>query len=283
MGFYGKLEFPGPGHLAGPSIYYRDSYELDEKLLLWKTVGRPVNAHKLSRDAYYAELAAGRGREWHAVPGALPTDSDVAMEAQRILYRLHDCYERSRWLAELTDFYVVAVSDSFAARADNARLEALKREFPHKGVQIKALPRQCYLCFPYREKEVREGVGLKENEKRFRDGNGKLTCRLETVTERARAEGDAYYTHGEQYVIQGMLFTCYRYEDRERGGGRMDMCLFSNDTQNIFCSADSLGTFLPDVASLGRERVAVKDRRFQPLPCLTRSLRKFVDQQLEEK
>lgn len=282
MDFYGKLEFPGPGHFSGPRIYYRNSYEMAEQRRLWETVGRPVVAHKLSRDAYFAELDAGMGHEWHAVPASPPTAGEVAMEAQRILYRLHKCYERSRWLADLAGFYVVAVSDSFAARAGNARLEDLRREFPHKGVRIKALPRQSYLCFPDQEKEKRECIGLMESEKRFRDKNGKLTCSIETVMEQTRKDGDLYFTHGEQYIIQGMLFTCYRYRERDSDGERMDMCLFTNGVQKIFCSADSLGSCLPDVASAGREHVAVKDGRFQPLPCLTNSLRAYIDLELKE-
>lgn len=60
------------------------------------------------------------------------------------------------------------------------------------------------------------------------------------------------------------------------------MCLFSDDIFNVFTSAVQLGTFLPDMASKGRGYVAVKDKRYQPMACLTKSLRTYVAQKLKE-
>ena len=77
-----------------------------------------------------------------------------------------------------------------------------------------------------------------------------------------------------------MRYTCYRYVDHTREP--LDMCVFSDGISMNIYGADPLGTFLPDVASDGNAYVAVKDKRFQPLPCLTKSLRAYVEKQLKE-
>lgn len=84
---------------------------------------------------------------------------------------------------------------------------------------------------------------------------------------KTQKEGLNYFQIGKQYLIEGMLFTYV-----ERDGSH----LFTNGFYNLFVDDSRIGTFLPDVASCGREHVAVKDKQYLPL-CLPKSLRKYVE------
>lgn len=126
------------------------------------------------------------------------------------------------------------------------------------------------------EKHACDGIGLPENRKLYRDGNGVLTETLEEIKNLTRNMADSYYIHGREYIIDGMLFTYSRTWDKAANSELVEMGRFNHGDYNIFVDPRSLGTFLPDVASVGQEIVAVDDERFQPLPYLTKSLKKHV-------
>lgn len=89
--------------------------------------------------------------------------------------------------------------------------------------------------------------------KRFRDENGKLTMSLQKIRRETKAEGNEYFQVGGIYL---------NAEDAEEYVLiEKDDCLVhfqSFGTRNLFIPADSLGTFLPDVASHGMELTRVE-------------------------
>lgn len=288
--FYGKLEFPGDGGLGGAPLYYSSHREWENDLRHWSEYNRPVTPSYLTRQEYIQELNKGKGLEVDRQPCGPLSAAEIAKEAEKITSRLHGCRNRDDCNTILPGHYEVQVSNRFMERAQLGCIESavmmLVQEFHHQSVRYRIVAnggfdsKSCFLYFPYEEKEAREGVGLGECQKRYRDANGVLTCPLDDVAELTRSEADAYYRHGEEYVIKGMLYTFYRPTGAT--SEQPEMCLFSNGIDNIFTSAGNLGTFLPDVSSRGEECVAVKDKRYQPIASLTKSLRAYVRQQLKE-
>lgn len=84
-------------------------------------------------------------------------------------------------------------------------------------------------------------------EKRFRDENGLLNCSLEELKEKTRAEGLSYYKVGHVYGHENKV---YVYVENIDGLARFQ--LYKSDKE-ILIPVENLGTFLPDVASEGRE------------------------------
>jgi hypothetical protein len=132
-----------------------------------------------------------------------------------------------------------------------------------------------YISIPKIATDAVVGVDLAANQKRYRDENGVLTISLSEVTKQTQAEADAYYINGEQYIYKGMLFTYKRAWIKTADGAEVECSRFSHGDYNNFIDPASRGTFLPDVASVGNEIVSVRDKRFQPLLCLTKSLKKL--------
>lgn len=89
--------------------------------------------------------------------------------------------------------------------------------------------------------------------KRFRDINGKLTKRLDQIKKETAGEAAEYYNIGGIY-FNFADFREYVYISNCEG-----LAYFQSfDDYNLFIPVDSLGTFLPDVASYGRELAAVE-------------------------
>jgi len=91
--------------------------------------------------------------------------------------------------------------------------------------------------------------------KRFRDAEGQLTATIPKIKEMTKAEADDYYIPGKRYRFEGAEYTL---ESRSIGkttdGKEVEMVKFiSDDKREIFVGANSLGTFLPDVARSGNE------------------------------
>ena len=104
---------------------------------------------------------------------------------------------------------------------------------------------------------------------------------LSEVEDLTREEADSYFRHGEEYIHKGRLYTYYRYQARTCHGTMQEEGRFVCGDSQIFVYPPNLGTFLPDVSSVGSEFVAVKDKRFQPLASLTKGLREYVMNQLQ--
>lgn len=89
--------------------------------------------------------------------------------------------------------------------------------------------------------------------KKYRDGNGRITKSLEQIKVETAAEAATYYRTGGLY---------FNFAD-SREYVYIEICetlahFQSFDGYNLFIPVDSLGTFLPDVASDGAELVATE-------------------------
>ena len=87
--------------------------------------------------------------------------------------------------------------------------------------------------------------------KRYRNENGQLTMTLDQIKKETVAEAASYYRPGSIYQSTA--------DDREYvyllpTPGDGELAHFQSfDGYNLFIPVDSLGTFLPDVASEGNE------------------------------
>ena len=205
----------------------------------------------------------------------------VAEEAQRIVYTLHDMRPDGRGTRHKA-MLRLSLSDEMLRDATSDTIADLVAELPYRisycwnegaGDSGEEKP---HIFIPCAVKDAFTGVGLSPAQKRYRDVNGVLTIPLSEVEKLTRAEADAYYVNGGLYVYKGMMFTYTRSWTKMADGTAVEDARFSHGVYNNFMDPDSLGTFLPDVASVGNEIVSVSDKRFQPLPCLTKSLKKFV-------
>lgn len=88
--------------------------------------------------------------------------------------------------------------------------------------------------------------------KRYRDENGQLTISLEQIKQETAAEAAAYYHIG------GIYFNFADFNEYVMIEAGTLAHFQSFDGKNLFIPSDSLGTFLPDVASDGMELVAVE-------------------------
>lgn len=202
---------------------------------------------------------------------------DLAEEAQRIVYELCDAKPANP--TRQKDCHEIRLSPSLRKNITAVMLTALKAELPYDKVVCLSDPADAddlYLYIPYEDKDAHVGVGLAGNQKRYRDENGVLTIPISEVKKLTRAEADAYYVNGGQYIYKGMLFTYHRYPTKTLDGEDIEEGRFIHGLYNNFMGPASLGTFLPDVASVGNEIVSVKDTRFQSMPCLTKSLKELV-------
>lgn len=95
-------------------------------------------------------------------------------------------------------------------------------------------------------------------DKRYRDAEGRLTVQVEELARLTREEGAAYYVEGGQYLTKGRVYTL-NYEKWADPGGvpHITAHFLSVDGYSLYCDPDSLGTFLPDIASEGLEIVKV--------------------------
>lgn len=89
--------------------------------------------------------------------------------------------------------------------------------------------------------------------KKYRDENGRLIMSLEQIKAETAAEAATYYRTGGLY---------FNFAD-SREYVYIEICetlahFQSFDGCNLFIPVDSLGTFLPDVASDGAELVATE-------------------------
>lgn len=84
--------------------------------------------------------------------------------------------------------------------------------------------------------------------KRFRDSNGKITKSITEIKEITKDEASKYYTVGSIYEYKNDFD---EYVLIEKGTELAHFHSFSG--KHLFIPVDSLGTFLPDVASQGDE------------------------------
>lgn len=92
--------------------------------------------------------------------------------------------------------------------------------------------------------------------KRYRNENGQLTMTLDQIKKETAAEAASYYRPGNIYqnAANGRE---YVYLNPVSGDGELAH-FQSFDGYNLFIPVDSLGTFLPDVASAGMELTFVE-------------------------
>lgn len=92
--------------------------------------------------------------------------------------------------------------------------------------------------------------------KRYRNENGQLAITLDRIKKETAAEAAIYYHPGSIYqsAADGRE---YVYLDPVPGDGELAH-FQSFDGYNLFIPVDSLGTFLPDVASEGMELTFVE-------------------------
>ncbi len=92
--------------------------------------------------------------------------------------------------------------------------------------------------------------------KRYRNENGQLTMTLDQIKKQTAAEAASYYRPGNIYqnAADGRE---YVYLLPVPGDGELAH-FQSFDGYNLFIPVDSLGTFLPDVASEGKELIFVE-------------------------
>ena len=92
--------------------------------------------------------------------------------------------------------------------------------------------------------------------KRYRNDQGNLIKSIEQIKKETVAEAMHYYKPGSIYLYKedGQE---YVYCTPEPGDGELAHFL-SFDGRNLFIPVDSLGTFLPDVASEGKELTFVE-------------------------
>lgn len=79
--------------------------------------------------------------------------------------------------------------------------------------------------------------------KRFRDTKGRLTASPGDIARVTSQEAADYYHSGALYLYQGREYT---YDPDQA-------CFHSFDGYRLFVAPETLGTFLPDVASEGSE------------------------------
>lgn len=87
--------------------------------------------------------------------------------------------------------------------------------------------------------------------KKYRNENGQLTMTLDQIKKETAAEAASYYRPGSIYQ-NGADGLEYVYLIPTSGDGELAH-FQSFDGYNLFIPVDSLGTFLPDVASEGNE------------------------------
>ena len=270
--FYGKLHFDGESPTGG-DLYFFERFDFENAASHLSACGFPVKKVLLSKENYFSELKKGWGHSWGISLDGPISSWEIAWEAQRIIHLLHTCRGPGICGWNKREYYSIEISPSFLNRATEEQINALRDEFPHHGVEfgweIYAEPgnKRRVFGFPKDQKEALEGVGLAENQKRYRGPDGQLELPIEDVVQNTQEEGLRYFQPGRQYLVEGMLFTYVKQDDS---------CLFTNGIYNLFVNDSRIGTFLPDVASCGREDVAVKDKRYLPL-CLPKSLRKYVE------
>ncbi len=92
--------------------------------------------------------------------------------------------------------------------------------------------------------------------KRYRNENGQLTMTLDQIKKETAAEAASYYRPGSIYQnAQDGREYVYLLPTPEDG----ELAHFQSfDGYNLFIPVDSLGTFLPDVASEGMELIFVE-------------------------
>lgn len=92
--------------------------------------------------------------------------------------------------------------------------------------------------------------------KRYRDENGKLIKSIDEIKKETATEATEYYRPGSIY-INNEDGREYVYCIPDPGDGELAH-FQSFDGYNLFIPVDALGTFLPDVASAGKELVFVE-------------------------
>lgn len=92
--------------------------------------------------------------------------------------------------------------------------------------------------------------------KRYRDENGRLTTTIDQIKRETRKEALDYYRSGKIY-LNATDGREYVYLMWAPGDGELAH-FQSFDGYNLFIPVDSLGTFLPDVASKGMELILVE-------------------------
>lgn len=86
--------------------------------------------------------------------------------------------------------------------------------------------------------------------KKYRDENGRLTMSLDQIKKETAAEAAKYYRIG------GLYFNFEDFREYVYISNCEELAHFQSfDGFNLFIPVDSLGTFLPDVASDGAELV----------------------------
>lgn len=88
--------------------------------------------------------------------------------------------------------------------------------------------------------------------KRYRDIDGKLTCKLAEIYKATEMEGREYYVKGGTYLSTE--------DGREYVYIEDDGVLIHfkcHDGHNLFVPLESCGTFLPDVATAGCELIRI--------------------------
>ena len=282
--FAGKLEYPGPGPMAGESVYYRSEREFAWRLEDAQTMGRPVNPVFLHPQDYQIDLAWGYGREAGAVRTGPLSNEELEEEARLVVDRLCQMTEKDD--SRIEGYYQIPLSNLINTRATVEDLDSIICRLPMADViyqRVKvcdAMREQYYLFVPHKHKPD-PGCGLSEKQKRFRDDNGVLAKRLSEVEDLIREEADSYFRHGEEYIHHGRLYTYYRYQARTCHGTMHEEGRFVCGDSQVFVYPPDLGTLLPDVSSVGSEFVAVRDSRFQPLASLTKELREYVMYQIQ--
>lgn len=87
------------------------------------------------------------------------------------------------------------------------------------------------------------------NAKRFRNEYGKLTEKVEDIARKTLPEALNYYTDGDRYEHEGKIYT-FKVTDE-------NMLFEGTDGTKLFVVPELLGTYLPDVASIGNSFVKV--------------------------
>lgn len=86
--------------------------------------------------------------------------------------------------------------------------------------------------------------------KRYRDENGKLLMSLQAIKEATAEEGCNCYLKGHIYLYKNIEYVLVEVGELYH--------FQSFEGYNLFVPADSLGTYLPDVASVGLELTFVE-------------------------
>ena len=100
--------------------------------------------------------------------------------------------------------------------------------------------------------------------KRYRNENGQLTMTLDQIKKETAAEAARYYRPGNIYqnIEDGREYV-YLVPTPEGG----ELAHFQSfDGYNLFIPVDSLGTFLPDVASKGTDFCRIDEARKKGFP-----------------